>query len=89
MASVPVCVLHQRDLLSTEVENSGGVDSCLQFLDETAGRWPTALALSLLSLALDCATSRPRNRPRMENVSIRGSFFNFRNRNTLCVTKYS
>uniref|UniRef100_A0A7N6B5G4 Interleukin-1 receptor-associated kinase 3 n=1 Tax=Anabas testudineus TaxID=64144 RepID=A0A7N6B5G4_ANATE len=57
-----------RDLLITEVEDSGGVDSCLRFLDKTAGKWPTALALSLLGLALDCAASRHRNRPSMENV---------------------
>uniref|UniRef100_A0A4W6ELT0 Interleukin-1 receptor-associated kinase 3 n=1 Tax=Lates calcarifer TaxID=8187 RepID=A0A4W6ELT0_LATCA len=57
-----------RDLLATEVEVSGGVDSCLQFLDETAGRWPTAVALSLLALALDCTASRHRHRPSMENV---------------------
>nr|AIS23540.1 IRAK-3 [Epinephelus coioides]AVR54925.1 IRAK-3 [Epinephelus coioides] len=57
-----------RDLLITEVEDSGGVDSCLQFLDVAAGRWPTALALSLLRLALDCTASRHRSRPKMENV---------------------
>uniref|UniRef100_A0A7N8XC82 Interleukin-1 receptor-associated kinase 3 n=1 Tax=Mastacembelus armatus TaxID=205130 RepID=A0A7N8XC82_9TELE len=57
-----------RDLLVTEVEDSGGVDSCLQFLDETAGRWPTAMALTLLSLALDCTASRHRSRPSMEKV---------------------
>ncbi|XP_071358134.1 interleukin-1 receptor-associated kinase 3 [Trachinotus anak] len=57
-----------RDLLITEVEDSGGVDSCLQFLDEGAGQWPTALALSLLTLALDCTTSRHRHRPSMDNV---------------------
>lgn len=70
MSYVPDYVLHQRDLLINEVENSGGVDSCLKFLDETAGRWPTAHALSLLSLALDCAASRQCNRPSMEIVSI-------------------
>ncbi|XP_062238560.1 interleukin-1 receptor-associated kinase 3 [Platichthys flesus] len=57
-----------RDLLVTEVENSGGVDSCLRFLDETAGRWPTAMAVSLLALALECTASPPRLRPSMENV---------------------
>ncbi|XP_068573224.1 interleukin-1 receptor-associated kinase 3 [Cebidichthys violaceus] len=59
-----------RDLLVTEVEDSGGVDSCLRFLDEAAGRWPTAVALDLLRLALDCAASRHRHRsrPSMENV---------------------
>ncbi|KAK2858697.1 hypothetical protein Q5P01_003317 [Channa striata] len=57
-----------RDLLITEVEDSGGVDSCLQFLDKKAGRWPTALALSLLGLALDCTASRHRSRPDMKNV---------------------
>ncbi|XP_029016933.1 interleukin-1 receptor-associated kinase 3 isoform X2 [Betta splendens] len=56
-----------RDLLSTEVENSGGMDSCLRFLDGAAGEWPTALALRLLTLALECAASRHRSRPSMEN----------------------
>ncbi|KAM6896802.1 interleukin-1 receptor-associated kinase 3 [Lycodopsis pacificus] len=57
-----------RDLLVSEVEDSGTVDSCLQFLDEAAGRWPMAVALDLLRLALDCAASRHRSRPSMENV---------------------
>ncbi|TDG96957.1 hypothetical protein EPR50_G00234570 [Perca flavescens] len=57
-----------RDLLVTEVEDSGGVDSCLQFLDVAAGRWPAAVALGLLRLALDCTASRHRSRPNMENV---------------------
>ncbi|XP_059182149.1 interleukin-1 receptor-associated kinase 3 [Centropristis striata] len=58
-----------REQLVAEVEDSGGVDSCLQFLDEAAGRWPTALALQLLRLALDCTASR-RSRPSMENVLV-------------------
>ncbi|KAI3367005.1 hypothetical protein L3Q82_009636 [Scortum barcoo] len=57
-----------RDLLVTEVEDSGGVDSCLRFLDVAAGQWPTAIALSLLGLALDCTASRHRSRPSMEDV---------------------
>ncbi|XP_047186564.1 interleukin-1 receptor-associated kinase 3 isoform X2 [Scophthalmus maximus] len=57
-----------RDLLVTQVEESGGVDSCLRFLDRTAGQWPAAMAVSLLALALDCAAGRPRHRPSMENV---------------------
>lgn len=57
-----------RDLLEAEVEDSGGVDSCMQFLDESAGRWSPAVALDLLRLALDCAARRRRNRPSMENV---------------------
>uniref|UniRef100_A0A8D0D6N0 non-specific serine/threonine protein kinase n=1 Tax=Sander lucioperca TaxID=283035 RepID=A0A8D0D6N0_SANLU len=57
-----------RDLLVTEVEDSGGVDSCLQFLDVVASRWPAAVALDLLRLALDCTASRHRTRPDMENV---------------------
>ncbi|XP_037616649.1 interleukin-1 receptor-associated kinase 3 [Sebastes umbrosus] len=57
-----------RDLLVTEVEDSGGVDSCLQFLDAAAGRWPTAVALGLLRLSLDCTASRHRSRPSTENV---------------------
>ncbi|XP_067346282.1 interleukin-1 receptor-associated kinase 3 isoform X2 [Channa argus] len=57
-----------RDLLITEVEDSGGVDSCLRFLDKSAGRWPTDLALGLLGLSLDCTASRHRSRPDMKNV---------------------
>ncbi|KAA8579898.1 hypothetical protein FQN60_005433 [Etheostoma spectabile] len=57
-----------RDLLVAEVEDSGGVDSCLPFLDVAAGRWPVAMALGLLRLALDCTASRHRSRPNMENV---------------------
>ncbi|XP_037318005.2 interleukin-1 receptor-associated kinase 3 [Pungitius pungitius] len=57
-----------RDLLVTEVEDSGGVDSCLQFVDEAAGRWPIAMALDLLRLALECAASRHRSRPSMQKV---------------------
>uniref|UniRef100_A0A8D3DN98 Protein kinase domain-containing protein n=1 Tax=Scophthalmus maximus TaxID=52904 RepID=A0A8D3DN98_SCOMX len=60
-----------RDLLVTQVEESGGVDSCLRFLDRTAGQWPAAMAVSLLALALDCAAGRPRHRPSMENVMSR------------------
>ncbi|XP_070784858.1 interleukin-1 receptor-associated kinase 3 isoform X1 [Enoplosus armatus] len=57
-----------RDLLVAEVEDSGGVDSCLQFLDAGAGRWPTAVALSLLGLSLDCTACRHRSRPSMESA---------------------
>lgn len=67
--SLSVGLLCQRDLLVTEVEESGGVRSCLRFLDMAAGRWPTAEALSLLGLALDCTASHHRSRPNMENVS--------------------
>ncbi|XP_034719826.1 interleukin-1 receptor-associated kinase 3 [Etheostoma cragini] len=57
-----------RDLLVSEVEDSGGVDSCLHFSDVAAGQWPVAVALGLLRLALDCTASRHRSRPKMENV---------------------
>ncbi|TNN72885.1 Interleukin-1 receptor-associated kinase 3 [Liparis tanakae] len=63
-----------RDLLVAEVEDGGGVDSCVRFLDETAGRWPPAVALDLLRLALDCVARRRRSRPSMENVSETISF---------------
>ncbi|XP_019721703.1 interleukin-1 receptor-associated kinase 3 isoform X1 [Hippocampus comes] len=59
-----------RDLLTSEAEDSGGgggVDSCLQFLDASAGRWPTSLERSLLDLSLRCVASHP-SRPSMENV---------------------
>ncbi|KAM7377802.1 hypothetical protein PAMA_012951 [Pampus argenteus] len=57
-----------RDLLASEVEDSGGVDSCLRFLDVAAGRWPTSVALSLLRLALDCTARLCRSRPSMKDV---------------------
>ncbi|XP_058482030.1 interleukin-1 receptor-associated kinase 3 [Solea solea] len=58
-----------RDVFVTVVEESGGgLDSCLQFLDRTAGQWPTSMALKLLDLAMNCIVSRHRQRPNMENV---------------------
>ncbi|XP_061662662.1 interleukin-1 receptor-associated kinase 3 isoform X2 [Syngnathoides biaculeatus] len=56
-----------RDLLTSEAEDSGSVDSCLQFLDPSAGRWPPSLARSLLDLSLKCVASH-NSRPSMENV---------------------
>ncbi|XP_061524090.1 interleukin-1 receptor-associated kinase 3 isoform X2 [Phycodurus eques] len=56
-----------RDLLTSKAEESGSADSCLQFLDESAGRWPTSLARSLLDLSLQCVASH-HSRPSMENV---------------------
>ena len=67
-----MCLLrgHQREVLSTELEDGGGsVDSCMRFLDQEAGSWPYPTALSLLRLALDCTTARPRSRPGMDTVS--------------------
>ncbi|XP_077400693.1 interleukin-1 receptor-associated kinase 3 isoform X2 [Vanacampus margaritifer] len=55
------------DLLTSKAEESGSVDSCLQFLDASAGRWPTSLARSLLDLSLRCVASH-HCRPSMENV---------------------
>ncbi|XP_070709927.1 interleukin-1 receptor-associated kinase 3 isoform X1 [Pempheris klunzingeri] len=57
-----------RELLVTEVEDGGGVDSCLRFLDVAAGQWPDAVALGLLDLALDCTASHRSSRPSMETV---------------------
>ncbi|KAM3858919.1 interleukin-1 receptor-associated kinase 3 [Diretmus argenteus] len=57
-----------RNVLAAEVEDSGNVDSCLQFVDVAAGRWPAAMALSLLGLAIDSTASRQRTRPNMETV---------------------
>lgn len=59
----------QRDVLSGEVEDTGSVDSCLQYLDPRAGLCPHSMSFTLLRLALDCTSTRPRNRPTMENVS--------------------
>ncbi|XP_029902206.1 interleukin-1 receptor-associated kinase 3 [Myripristis murdjan] len=56
-----------RDVLAAEVENSGSVDSCLQFVD-AAGQWPAGMALTLLGLALDSTASRQRTRPNTETL---------------------
>ncbi|XP_062862192.1 interleukin-1 receptor-associated kinase 3 [Trichomycterus rosablanca] len=57
-----------KDVLSLEVEEKGSVDACLRFLDSRAGRWPTAQALCLLRLGLECTSSRARARPSMDTV---------------------
>ncbi|XP_054608782.1 interleukin-1 receptor-associated kinase 3 isoform X2 [Dunckerocampus dactyliophorus] len=58
-----------RSLLVSEVEDSGaGVDACLQFLDTSAGQWPSSVTHSLLDLSLRCTASHQRDRPIMENV---------------------
>ncbi|XP_027007475.2 interleukin-1 receptor-associated kinase 3 [Tachysurus fulvidraco] len=57
-----------RDELSLEAEEKGSVDACLCFLDSRAGEWPTAAALCLLRLGLECTNSRARVRPSMDNV---------------------
>ncbi|KAG7320398.1 hypothetical protein KOW79_016251 [Hemibagrus wyckioides] len=57
-----------RDVLSLEAEEKGSVDACLCFLDTRAGEWPTAAALCLLRLGLECTSSRARARPCMDNV---------------------
>ncbi|XP_057711727.1 interleukin-1 receptor-associated kinase 3 [Corythoichthys intestinalis] len=56
-----------RDLLCSEAEKSGSVDSCLQFVDTSAGLWPTSWARSLLNLSLQCVASH-RCRPSMDGV---------------------
>ena len=50
-------------------EEKGCVDACLCFLDSRAGQWPTATALCLLRLGLECTSSRARARPSMDTVS--------------------
>uniref|UniRef100_A0A8K9WVG0 Interleukin 1 receptor associated kinase 3 n=1 Tax=Oncorhynchus mykiss TaxID=8022 RepID=A0A8K9WVG0_ONCMY len=57
-----------RNVLREEVEDTGSVDSCLQYLDPRAGLCPHSMSFTLLRLALDCTSTRPRNRPTMENV---------------------
>uniref|UniRef100_UPI0037E92944 interleukin-1 receptor-associated kinase 3 n=1 Tax=Semicossyphus pulcher TaxID=241346 RepID=UPI0037E92944 len=57
-----------RDMLLSEVEVGGGLDSCLQFLDVSAGLWPSDVTLSLLDVSLQCSAGRPRSRPSMERV---------------------
>ncbi|KAK6292342.1 hypothetical protein J4Q44_G00369260 [Coregonus suidteri] len=57
-----------RDILHGEVEDSGSVDSCLQYLDPRAGLCPHSVSFPLFRLALDCTATRPRHRPSMENV---------------------
>ncbi|CAB1346398.1 unnamed protein product [Coregonus sp. 'balchen'] len=57
-----------RDILHGEVEDSGSVDSCLQYLDPRAGLCPHSVSFPLFRLALDCTATRPRHRPTMGNV---------------------
>ncbi|XP_076159331.1 interleukin-1 receptor-associated kinase 3 [Alosa pseudoharengus] len=57
-----------RNVLDDTAEEGGGVDACLRLLDSRAGRWPHALALSLLRLGMDCSSSKARNRPTMDMV---------------------
>ncbi|XP_052367644.1 interleukin-1 receptor-associated kinase 3-like [Oncorhynchus keta] len=57
-----------RNVLRGEAEDTGSVDSCLQYLDPRAGLCPHSMSFTLLRLALDCTSTRPRNRPTMENV---------------------
>nr|XP_015208216.1 PREDICTED: interleukin-1 receptor-associated kinase 3 isoform X1 [Lepisosteus oculatus]XP_015208218.1 PREDICTED: interleukin-1 receptor-associated kinase 3 isoform X1 [Lepisosteus oculatus]XP_015208219.1 PREDICTED: interleukin-1 receptor-associated kinase 3 isoform X1 [Lepisosteus oculatus] len=52
-----------KDMLCNVVEESGGVDACLRFLDEQAGSWPPSVSLGLFRLALECTAWRPKNRP--------------------------
>ncbi|XP_074554591.1 interleukin-1 receptor-associated kinase 3 [Halichoeres trimaculatus] len=57
-----------RDMLLSEVEDGGGLNSCLQYVDVSAGTWQSEVALSLLELSLNCTSSRPHHRPSMERV---------------------
>ncbi|XP_061921642.1 interleukin-1 receptor-associated kinase 3 isoform X2 [Entelurus aequoreus] len=54
-------------LLVSEAEDSG-VDACLQFLDASAGQWPTSMTRRLLDLSLQCTASHHRDRPSMNKV---------------------
>ncbi|XP_053572839.1 interleukin-1 receptor-associated kinase 3 [Bombina bombina] len=56
-----------RDLLS-DVMETGGVQSLLQFLDKKADTWSQSVADKLLSLSIQCTASRVKLRPTMEEV---------------------
>ncbi|XP_043092813.1 interleukin-1 receptor-associated kinase 3 isoform X2 [Puntigrus tetrazona] len=60
--------LFLRDVLHSELEEKGSVDACLRLLDGKVERWPAAVALCLLRMALECTGSKMRVRPSMETV---------------------
>ncbi|KAK2892855.1 hypothetical protein Q8A67_012843 [Cirrhinus molitorella] len=60
--------LFLRDILHSEFEEKGSVDACLRFLDPKVEHWPTAVALCLLRIGLECTGSKMRVRPSMEMV---------------------
>ncbi|XP_073694798.1 interleukin-1 receptor-associated kinase 3 [Garra rufa] len=60
--------LFLRDRLHSEFEEKGSVDACLQFLDPKVEHWPTAVALCLLRIGLECTGYKMRARPSMEMV---------------------
>ncbi|XP_026065911.1 interleukin-1 receptor-associated kinase 3-like isoform X2 [Carassius auratus] len=57
-----------RDVLHSEFEEKSSVDACLRFLDPKVEHWPTAVALCLLRIGLECTGSKMRIRPSMEMV---------------------
>uniref|UniRef100_A0A672JTC6 Interleukin 1 receptor associated kinase 3 n=1 Tax=Sinocyclocheilus grahami TaxID=75366 RepID=A0A672JTC6_SINGR len=61
--------LFLRDVLHSEFEEKSSVDACLRFLDPKVEHWPTAVALCLLRIGLECTGSKMRVRPSMEMVS--------------------
>uniref|UniRef100_A0A672JX80 Interleukin 1 receptor associated kinase 3 n=1 Tax=Sinocyclocheilus grahami TaxID=75366 RepID=A0A672JX80_SINGR len=60
--------LFLRDVLHSEFEEKSSVDACLRFLDPKVEHWPTAVALCLLRIGLECTGSKMRVRPSMEMV---------------------
>ncbi|XP_042595267.1 interleukin-1 receptor-associated kinase 3-like [Cyprinus carpio] len=60
--------LFLRDILHSEFEEKSSVDACLRFLDPKVEHWPTAVALCLLRIGLECTGSKMRVRPSMEMV---------------------
>uniref|UniRef100_A0A8C2F857 Helicase (DNA) B n=1 Tax=Cyprinus carpio TaxID=7962 RepID=A0A8C2F857_CYPCA len=57
-----------QDILHSEFEEKSSVDACLRFLDPKVEHWPTAVALCLLRIGLECTGSKMRVRPSMEMV---------------------
>ncbi|XP_048864521.1 interleukin-1 receptor-associated kinase 3 [Brienomyrus brachyistius] len=59
---------HLADRLREALEGTSSLDTCLQWLDPTAGSWIPQTAQTLLGLALECTAVRARSRPGTETV---------------------
>nr|XP_023668554.1 interleukin-1 receptor-associated kinase 3-like isoform X2 [Paramormyrops kingsleyae] len=59
---------HLADRLREALEGAGSMDTCLRWLDPTAGSWTPHTARLLLDLALECTAVRAKSRPGTETV---------------------